>query len=191
MGIFLCYSLLLKTGFLAECGAHLLARLVGEQIPGISCLCISVLRLQIYATVPWFLCGCWRSKLRFLCMYSKQLTNEPPSYPVSPDTESISTFDLKMIMLLYIYIFCEGVSLKCAETLNHCLVVVSLELLTFPCSSIDCADSCRSIMMHGKCSPLKAVFKCVSILLSSSVIHHKLFASVIKLSQANCAYYIM
>lgn len=105
MGIFLCYSLLLKTGFLAECGAHLLARLVGEQIPGISCLCISVLRLQIYATVPWFLCGCWRSKLRFLCMYSKQLTNEPPSYPVSPDTESISTFDLKMIMLLYIYIF--------------------------------------------------------------------------------------
>jgi hypothetical protein len=66
--------------------------------------------VTVYATVPWFFCGCWGSKLRFLCLYSKQLTNEPPSYPVSPDTKTISAFDLKMNMLLCI--FYEDVSLK-------------------------------------------------------------------------------
>lgn len=127
----LCVStLFLKAGFLAECGAHLLARLVvwwsnpwnflslnlSAGVTGI-CYCALVFLslslsagVTVYATVPWFFCGCWGSKLRFLCLYSKQLTNEPPSYPVSPDTKTISAFDLKMNMLLCI--FYEDVSLK-------------------------------------------------------------------------------
>lgn len=59
----LLFALLLKTGSLAEPGAHGLARLVATELLEATRLATTTLVLQACATTPSFVRGCWGSEL--------------------------------------------------------------------------------------------------------------------------------